>query len=427
MPPSHLSPDADRPLRIAWLCYRGNPHSGGQGVYTRYVTRELVAMGHEVTVFAGQPWPELDDGVAFQPVPSLDLYRHKFPWWFPEHFPRSTIDWAEWAREMTGQFPEPHTFSARVARLLLARRDDFDLVHDNQCLGSGLLDVMAAMPFVATIHHPITVDFELELAHAANAWKRFTLGRWYSFLPKQIAVAQQVPRVITVSESSKKDIADQMGVPIGRMSVVPVGVDEDRFRPRPDIARVRGRLLTTASGDVPLKGLVPLLEAVAKARTEREDIHLVVIGKLRSGSKIPGTLDRLGLRDHVQFVSGVTDERIVELYAECELAVVPSLYEGFSLPAIEAMASGAPLLATTGGAIPEVVGTDGDTGRLVPPNDPGALAHAIVELLGDPAERARLAEGGRRRVLDRYTWQRTAEGSVREYRRLLAERAVGEA
>ncbi|HUP87373.1 MAG TPA: glycosyltransferase family 4 protein [Acidimicrobiales bacterium] len=406
-------------LRIAFLCYRGNPHSGGQGVYTRYVTRELVAMGHDVTVFAGQPWPELDEGVKFQPVPSLDLYRHRFPLWIPNKIPRARIDWLEWGREMTGQFPEAHSFSYRVARLLKAQRADFDIVHDNQCLGTGLLDLLDgsdAIPFVATIHHPITVDYELELNHATNAWKRFTLRRWYSFLPAQIRVAKRVKRVITVSESSKRDIAEQMGVPIERMRVVPVGVDEDRFRPLPGVARVPGRLLTTASGDVPLKGLVPLLEAVAKARTERDDIHLFVIGKLRSGSKIPGTLDRLGLRDHVTFVSGITDERVVELYAECELAVVPSLYEGFSLPAIEAMSSGAPLLATTGGAIPEVVGTDGASARLVPPNDPGALASAIVELLNDPAERERLSEGGRRRVLDRYTWRRTAEGSLAEYR-----------
>ncbi len=423
--PLPSSPSDASPLRIAWLCYRGNPHSGGQGVYTRYVTRELVAMGHQVTVFAGQPWPELDDGVDFVPVPSLDLYRHHFPFWFPARVPRSGPDWNEWAREATGQFPEAHTFSARVAKLLLEARDDFDVVHDNQCLGTGLVDVMnAGMPFLATLHHPITVDFELELSHATNAWKRFTLKRWYSFLPKQIEVARKVPRVITVSESSKKDIAAQMGVPVERMHVVPVGVDEDRFRPRPDIRRIPGRLLTTASGDVPLKGLVPLLEALAKVRTDRDDLHLYVIGKLRSGSKIPGTLDRLGLRPHVTFVSGVTDERIVELYAECELAIVPSLYEGFSLPAIEAMASGAPLLATTGGAIPEVVGTDGTSARLVPPNDPGALATAIVELMGDPAARAALSEGGRRRVLDRYTWRKTAEGSLEQYRALLADRVA---
>jgi glycosyltransferase involved in cell wall biosynthesis len=392
-------------------------------VYTRYLTRELVALGHRPTVFAGQPWPELDPGVGFVPVPSLDLYRRRFPFWWPWPWQlRTRIDWSEWGWSMTGQFPEAHAFSFRLARELEQRVGEFDIVHDNQCLGRGLRRVAVKWPFIATIHHPITVDYDLEISHATNAWRRFFLRRWYSFLPGQIEVARDVPRVVTVSESSKKDIAEQMGVPAERMAVVPVGVDHSRFRPRPEIARVRGRLLTTASGDVPLKGLVPLLEALAKVRTERSDAHLVVIGKLRSGSRIPSTLDRLGLRDAVKFVSGVTDERIVELYAECELAIVPSLYEGFSLPAIEAMASGAPLLATTGGALPEVIGTTGDTGRLVPPNDPGALAVAIVELLGDPAERARLARGGRARVLDRYTWRAMAEGTVAEYRKLLADR-----
>ncbi|MEA3078117.1 MAG: hypothetical protein QOF60_3025 [Actinomycetota bacterium] len=413
------SPDA---LRIALLCYRGNPHSGGQGVYTRYVSRELVAMGHEVTVFAGQPWPELDPGVGFVPVPSLDLYRRRFPFWWPWPWQlRTRWDWLEWGRSMTGQFPEAHTFSYRAADLLLGKhRHDFDLIHDNQCLGTGLRPVMDAFPFLATIHHPITVDFELELSHATNAWRRFCLGRWYSFLPAQIEVAREVPRVVTVSESSKRDIAAQMGVAAERMAIVPVGVDHTRFRPLPGVARQRGKLLTTASGDVPLKGLVPLLEALAKVRTERDDVTLTVIGKLRNGSRIPGVIERLGLKNAVTFEGGISDERVVELYATCELAVVPSLYEGFSLPAIEAMASGTPLLATTGGALPEVVGTDGTTGRLVPPDDPGALATSIIELLGDDGLRSAMAEAGRQRVLERFTWRATAEGTLAEYRKLLA-------
>src|SRR5687767_9920705 len=141
-PSAAIDPESPR-LRIAFLCYRGNPHSGGQGVYTRYVTRELVAMGHDVTVFAGQPWPELDDGVTFQPSPSLDLYRRRFPFWWPWPWQlRTRIDWEEWGRSMTGQFPEAHTFSKRFARLLKKQRADFDLVHDNQCLGVGLRGVM---------------------------------------------------------------------------------------------------------------------------------------------------------------------------------------------------------------------------------------------------------------------------------------------
>jgi glycosyltransferase involved in cell wall biosynthesis len=410
---------ADR-LRIAYLAYRGNPHSGGQGVYTHHLTRELVALGHEVTVFAGQPYPVLADGVRFEPVPSLDLYRadnpFRIPW--PWEF-RDGIDALEFALMCGAGFPEPFTFSLRMRRVLAGRRSDFDLIHDNQCLGRGLLHLAAdGWPLIATLHHPITVDRDLELDHAAHALRRLTLRRWFSFLGMQMDVARQLPRVVTVSDSSRRDIATQMGVDAGRMAVVPVGVDHLRFRPRPDIAKVPGRIMTTASADVAMKGLVPLLEAVAKVRTER-DATLVVIGKPRKGTSVGGTIRRLGLDDAVQFVSGVSDERIVELYAEAEVAVVPSLYEGFSLPAVEAMASGVALVATTGGALPEVVGRDGETGLLVPPGDPSALAVAIGRALDDPDLRARLATAARRRVIDRFTWRATAEGTVEQYRLLL--------
>ncbi|HEX5615012.1 MAG TPA: glycosyltransferase family 4 protein, partial [Acidimicrobiia bacterium] len=226
---------------------------------------------------------------------------------------------------------------------------------------------------------------------------------------------RQLPRHLTVSENSRKDIVAQMGVPAERMHIVPVGVDQVQFRPIPHVARVPGRLMTTASADVPMKGLAHLLEALAKIRTERADAHLVVIGRPKLKSAIPALLDRLGLSGVVEFVSGVTDERIVELYAEAEVAVVPSLYEGFSLPAIEAMSCGVPLVATTGGALPEVVGTHGESGMLVPPADPGALANQILELLERPELRARVGDAGRARVLDRFTWRRTAEGTAEHY------------
>jgi glycosyltransferase involved in cell wall biosynthesis len=410
-------------LRIAYLAYRGNPHSGGQGVYTRYLCRELVELGHRVEVFGGQPYPVLDDGVGFTAVPSLDLYREPDPFRIPR--PReftSREDLLEFALMCTAGFPEPLTFSLRARKVLAGRRADFDVVHDNQSLGRGLLGMLAdGWPLVTTLHHPITVDRDLDLAHAKTIRRRITLRRWYGFVGMQMKVAAQLPRIITVSESSKRDIAAQMGVPAEVMSVVPVGVDHHRFRPLADVKRVPGRVMTTASADVPLKGLVPLLEALAKVRTERH-AELVVIGKPRPESRVDETIERLGLSGAVTFVSGVTDERIVELYAEAELAVVPSLYEGFSLPAIEAMACGVPVVGTTGGAIPEVVGTDGDTALLVPPADAGALATAIVGALDDADLRARIGEAGRRRALERYSWSTAATDTVEHYRALLAER-----
>jgi glycosyltransferase involved in cell wall biosynthesis len=177
--------------------------------------------------------------------------------------------------------------------------------------------------------------------------------------------------------------------------------------------------MTTASADVPMKGLAPLLEALAKVRTEANNAHLVVIGKPKEKSKIPRLIGRLGLTDAVEFVSGVTTERIVELYAEAEVACVPSLYEGFSLPAVEAMACGVPVVGTTGGAVPEVIGTDGETGLLVPPSDPDALAGAILRALRDAPLRARIGAAGRARALERFTWRQTAVGTVEQYRALL--------
>ncbi len=431
VPPAPISgpvptapPADDAPLRIAWLIYRGNPHCGGQGVYTHYLAKEVAALGHDVTVFAGQPWPELHDPSQLVKVPGLDLYRSTHPFRVPwPHEIRDTVDLREFLLMCGAGFPEPYTFSLRVRKLLRGRRADFDLVHDNQCLGSGLVPMMEedGWPVMATLHHPITVDRDLDLQHTTSRLRKLTLRRWYGFLGMQMEVARQIPRIITVSESSKRDISAQMGVAADRLHIVPVGVDPAIFRPLPHIARVPGRLMTTASADVPMKGLAPLLEALAKVRTERPDAHLVIIGRAKERSKIPALIDRLGLTDAVQFVSGVTTERIVELYAEAEVACVPSLYEGFSLPAVEAMACGVPVVATTGGAVPEVVGTDGETGLLVPPGDPSALSAGILRALGDADLRARIGAAGRERALSKFTWHQSAVGTVEQWRIMLED------
>src|SRR3954468_15241886 len=299
--PASGSPDAER-LRIAWLIYRGNPHCGGQGVYTRYLAREVAALGHDVTVFAGAPYPELDDMSQLVKVPSLDLYRPSHPFRVPwPHELRDTIDLREFALMCAAGFPEPYTFSLRARRILRPRRAEFDLIHDNQCLGRGLLQMMEAdgWPVMATLHHPITVDRDLDFAHTTSRARKLTLRRWYGFLGMQMEVARQIPRLVTVSESSKRDIVAQMGVRADRLHIVPVGVDPNIFHPMPEVQRIPGRLMTTTSSDVPMKGLVPLLEALAKIRTERDDIELVCIGNPKDKSSIPAVIERLGLQDCV--------------------------------------------------------------------------------------------------------------------------------
>jgi len=410
--------DPNGPLRIAYLTYRGKPHVGGQGVYTRHLTKALVDLGHSVEVFGGQPYPVLDERIAMHKLPSLDIFNDQYPGRLPAYWEMKTWpDVVETARYLTGQFSEPLAFSKRAYRTLQTRVNDFDLVHDNQCLGWDILKIEKIIPTIVTLHHPITKDRELEMSHAPNWWKRRSVGRWYSFVEMQGKVASKMPRIVVVSENSITDINKDMGVSRDRMRLVPVGVDPELFKPLPHVARQPGRLITTASADVALKGLSYLLEAMAKLRTER-DIRLTIIGKPRPGHSMD-LIDSLGLKPYIDFVSGVTDERIVELYAEAELAVVPSLYEGFSLPAIEAMSTGICLVATDGGALPEVTGTNNETVLQCPAADADALAVQIARGLDDAALRSRIGEAGRERVVSRWSWKHCAQLTVEQYREVL--------
>jgi glycosyltransferase involved in cell wall biosynthesis len=417
--------DPDRPLRIAYLSYRGKPHVGGQGVYTRHLTKALVDLGHRVEVLGGQPYPVLDERVALTKLPSLDIFNDHYPGRFPAYWElKHWEDWLEIAQFSTGTFSEPLAFSMRAWSDLRRRPGQFDLVHDNQCLGYGVLAIAKFLPTIVTLHHPISKDRELEIAHAPGWRKRTSVGRWYSFVKMQARVARQMPRIVVVSENSIKDIHDDFGVDYERMRLVPVGVDPDLFEPLPHIERQPGRLITTASADVALKGLAYLLEAMAKLRTER-DVSLTIIGRPKEG-RSADLIERLGLGDAITFVSGVPDERIVELYAEAELAVVPSLYEGFSLPAVEAMATGTCLVATDGGALPEVTGRDGETVLSCRAGDVEALAAAIRRGLDNPSLRERVGAAGRTRVVERWSWRRCAALTVDQYREVLDIRAAAD-
>jgi glycosyltransferase involved in cell wall biosynthesis len=406
-------------VRIALLSYRSKPHCGGQGIYVRHLSRELVGLGHEVEVFSGQPYPELDEGVRLTRVPSLDLYREPDPFRVPQprEF-RDLVDVEEFLTMCAAGFPEPRTFSRRVARLLRDRRDDFDVVHDNQTLGSGLLDVKAmGFPFVTSIHHPITFDRRIDLA-TARGMKRLTTRRWYGFVRMQARVARRIGDIITVSESSARDIALDFGVDPARISVIPLGVDQG-FVP-PSLPRVPGRIVALASADTPMKGIATLLEAFAKLRTER-DVELLLVTRPTPGGRTERLVSRLGITDSVRFVGGISDDELVEVMGSAEVACVPSLYEGFSLPTAELMACATPLVVSRAGAIPEVVGPDGLCADLVTPGDVGELVLALENLIDDPGRRAEMGRAGRARAMDMFSWRAVAEATAAAYERAIAE------
>jgi glycosyltransferase involved in cell wall biosynthesis len=403
-----------QPLRIALLSYRSKPHSGGQGVYVRHLSRELAARGHHVEVFSGQPYPELDDGPVLREVPSLDLYRDEDPFRTPGF--EELRDWAdllEVAMMWGGAFPEPLTFSVRALRALRARPGDFDIVHDNQGLGYGMLGLRRlGLPLVTSIHHPITVDKRLDLV-GRNWLDRLNKHRWYGFVRMQGRVARRAGPLITVSGSSKDDICRDFHVDREMVHIVPLGVDTRLFRPRPEQPRVPGRIVTVTSADSPLKGLPTLLRAVAKLATDR-DAHLVVIGTPSDATR--QQLRQLALGDRVTFASGLPDAEYARVLASAEVAVIPSMYEGFSLPAVEHMASGTPLIASRAGALPEVTG---DAALLVPPGDPEELSAALRGLLDDPAARAQLAARGLARVQMRFAWPAVAAATEALYRKVI--------
>ena len=357
--------------------------------------------------------------LTLQPLPSLDLYRDDDPFRTPglSEF-RDLIDALEVATMWTGGFPEPLTFSLRAARLLAERRGDFDVVHDNQSLGYGLLNVgRSGLPLVTTVHHPITIDRRHEIAAAPSVLRKLSLWRWYGFTRMQARVARRLETLITVSESSAADIVSDFGVRRDRVHVIPVGVETEVFAP-PTAPRVPGRIVAVSSSDSPMKGARVLLEAVAKLRTER-DVELVVVGRPRADGPVARAVDELGIADAVRFVTGLPDPALAELFGSAEVAVVPSLYEGFSIPAVEAMACATPLVASRGGALPEVVG---DCGVLVEPGNPSDLAAALGDLLDDDVRRRRLGAAGRHRVEERFTWRAMAARTADLYAQAIASK-----
>jgi len=408
-----------KPLRIALLGYRSAPFSGGQGIYLKYLSRALVRQGHQVTVFSGPPYPELDETIPLEKLPSLDLYTHGLKSVSVATLVTDRLARMEWLSKLTGGFVEPWAFGERVRDALLVRIGDFDIVHDNQTLADGMLDLQrAGVPLVTTIHHPITRDRRLALGAESRWHYRLLIARWYRFLTMQGRVARALDNIITVSSASRQDIVSDFGVDPSRVHVLHNGVDADLFAPKPNVQRLPCQIMATASADTPTKGLHILLAAAAKLCECYPNLGLTLIGRPKPGGDTERLVADLGLEARVQWIRNADHPAIVRLYAESTLAVVPSLYEGFGLPAVEAMACGVPLISSDGGALAEVVG---DGGVVVPAGNVEALTRALDRLLSDPQARDALGKAARARVETHFSWDVCARRLVDYYQqRVLA-------
>ena len=412
---SHKKINLDyKPLNILMPSYRSHPYTGGQGIYMRLVTKAMRDLGHNVDVISGQPYPILDDGVKLVKLPSLDLYSYNNPLKaFNFNLLKNKIDLYEWISHLTGGFSEPYTFGERMAKWAKYNFSKYDVVHDNQTLAYGLLKLKNfGLPVVGTIHHPITMDKRIDIQHAETLSLKILKWRWYSFLNMQMHVARQLDPIIVVSENTRKDLVRDFRVDIKKTRKVLHGIDHLTFRPIDGIKRKTNQLITTASADVPLKGLIYLIRAYDLLLNDFPELELIVIGKLRDGPTSK-ELNKRGIKNKVRFVSDLTSNQIAELYAESTIAVSPSVYEGFGFPAGEAMSCGIPLVSTNGGSLPEVVG---DAGIIVNHSDPGSLYQAIKKLLDNEEKRLVYGKMGRKRVLEKFTWKRAAKELVNVYK-----------
>jgi glycosyltransferase involved in cell wall biosynthesis len=407
----------EKSLRICLLSYRSHPHCGGQGVYIRNLSHALCELGHSVDVISGPPYPALSNGARLLRMSGLDLYNPEALFRLPAIKELvDPVNLLEWLGVSTMGFPEPLTFGLRASRFLKLFQNRYDIVHDNQSLSYGIWSIARRMPTMATIHHAITVDRRLAVRAESGLLRKAKQLRWYSFIGMQKRVAPTLKRIITVSGCARDDISREFSIPVSRLSVVPNGIDTSQFHPMPEINRQPGRLIVTTSADTPLKGLQHLLRALAMLAPKYPDLHLIVVGSPKKEGPIPVLIRDLGIADRIEFTGPISNEAFVRHYARAWAAVVPSLYEGFGLPAGEAMACAVPVISTTGGALPEVVGK---AGVLVPPAAPDALARAVGLLLDHPNYAAELGEAGYLRVMKHFTWKQAALKTIDIYRQTI--------
>ncbi len=403
-------------LRIGLISYRSNPHCGGQGVYIRHLSHALSDLGHQVEVIAGPPDPLVHASVKLTMLETLDLYNANDLFRTPRSAElKDPVNLIEWLDISAMGYAEPMTFGMRVKRFMKGRTRSYDIIHDNQCLSYGILGLARELPVTATIHHPMTVDRRLAVKSTRSFYRKLKALRWYSFIGMQKRVARKIPAIITVSNSSKKDISKEFNIPESRFRTIPIGIDLDNFFPLDHVKKVPGRLIVTNSADMPLKGLYHLLHAL-KGVVQKRDVSLTVIGTPKKDGGIEKLVKKLDLGRHINFTGRIDHERFVREYAKAQIAVVPSLYEGFGLPVGEAMACRVPVISTTGGALPEVAG---DAAKLVPPGDARALEQAIIELLEDEKQREDLASRGYDRVTTEFTWEKCAMRTARVYQEVI--------
>ena len=393
-------------LKIALLSYRSARFGGGQGVYIRDISFALSLMGHDVDVISGPPYPQLHEGIKLIKLPGLNLFE-TFSFKdriekFKKKKNKNMDDFYEFFLTLTGGFPELRTFGNR-ANKYLKENDDYDVVIDNQSISYGMIEIQKRFPFIEIIHHPITFDFKFELASSKKIKYKISRYLWYSFLKMQKRVAPQIKNIITPSQSSKNGIIAELKCKNSNITVINNGLDTQEFFPVPNSARDKNRLITTASADVPLKGLDYSLKALKLLKEENPKIHLIVIGGYKKDGHTERLIKELGIKQNVIFKKNITKNEITQLYSTSSVAIVSSLYEGFGYPVIEAMSCEVPIIATNVSSIPELVS---DFGTLIEPKNENQLKENVLKVMENYDYFKDIAIKGRQHVVETFNWSK---------------------
>ena len=408
-------------MKIGLLSYRSNPFSGGQGIYVKHLSLALTKLGHQVDVISGPPYPDLHEDINLIQIPSLNLFELEDNLRlrsFRLSFLFNLADFREWLGVLSGSFPEPYAFGKRVNIYLDKTSTDYDLIHDNQSLCYELINIQKEIPLVTTIHHPITRDRRLALEAAATWKERLSINRWHSFLRMQKKVAPQLNRIVCPSNQSKADVIEELKVNEGNVDVVLNGIDLDSFNRDERVEKKPYRIITTASADVPLKGLKFLIEAMTEIIEEIPEAHLMVLGRAKKEGDIAKQISRLNLEERISFRSGLSQSEVVSLYASSHICVIPSLYEGFGFGAGEAMACGLPLISTQSGGLKEVIGQDA---VIIEARSSKAIVKAVKDLFSNKEKQLALSRAGRKRMENEFNWMKAAEAYEEIYSKTIKE------
>lgn len=392
-------------LNIAILSYRSAEFGGGQGVYVKDISKALQSAGHNVEVISGPPYPNLDNGIKLIKLPGLNLFE---TFSFKDRLKKiykkrskSLSDYYEFISVLLGGFPEPKTFGYRANKFL--SKNNYDVIIDNQSISYGMLNIQKNNPFIEIIHHPITFDFKFELAASKKIKYKISRYRWYSFLRMQKKVAPKIKNIITPSHSSKEGIIEEFDCSKDAVTVINNGLDTDEFSPIESVTPDPFRLITTASADVPLKGLDYSLRALKLLKKEFPKIHLIVIGKIKEGGHTERLIRKLNISDSVFFKSNLSKNDIKELYASSSIAIVSSLYEGFGYPVIEAMSCEIPLIATNVSSIPELTSS---FATLINSKDENAIEKNVKNILLNYKSYKERAIRGRNHIKQTFNWDK---------------------